>query len=137
MRRHPAEWGLAAVAAVLMAGVRLGLAVRSVGTVRRWLDRVVVGGTSGLAPSAPDDVALAVARAAPVVPGATCLVQSLVLEALLRRRGHPARLCLGFARPSGLDIAGHAWVESAGWASPGAAEAAGYVRARAPRPEHR
>ena len=138
IRRPPSEQRLALLAALVMAAVRLGLAIASVRTVRRILDRAVARPAAGSpVPSAPDEVGLAVARAALVVPGATCLVQSLALEALLRRRGCPARLCVGFARGAGRDLAGHAWVESAGWASAGAGEIAGYAGARDLRPERR
>jgi len=138
MRRPPSEQRLALLAALLVAFVRLGLAVASVRAVRRILDRVVARpGMGSLVRSAPDEVGLAMARAASAVPGATCLVQSLALEALLRGGGHPARLCVGFARGVGHGLAGHAWVESAGWMSAGAAEVAGYARARPARAARR
>ena len=44
---------------------------------------------------------------------ATCLRQSLVLHALLARRGVPSRLCLGVKR-NGTALAAHAWIECDG-----------------------
>jgi hypothetical protein len=41
---------------------------------------------------------------------ATCLRQSLVLHALLARRGIPSRFCLGVAR-GGASLDAHAWIE--------------------------
>jgi len=44
---------------------------------------------------------------------ATCLRQSLVLYALLERRGVPSRLCLGVAK-QGPALDAHAWIECDG-----------------------
>jgi hypothetical protein len=41
---------------------------------------------------------------------AYCMRRSLLLFALLRRRGMPVRVCFGIAR-SGQGLTGHAWVE--------------------------
>jgi hypothetical protein len=43
----------------------------------------------------------------------TCLRQSLVLQALLARRGVPSRCCVGVAK-HGPALAAHAWVECDG-----------------------
>ena len=56
----------------------------------------------------------AVTRARNVAPGATCLVRALVVRTLLVRRGHTAKLRLGFVRREGGVLSGHAWVESEG-----------------------
>jgi transglutaminase superfamily protein len=45
--------------------------------------------------------------------GGTCLRESLVLCALLARRGIDARVCFGVDRQGG-DLTAHAWVEIAG-----------------------
>ncbi|MSR22793.1 MAG: lasso peptide biosynthesis B2 protein [Gemmatimonadetes bacterium] len=56
---------------------------------------------------------LDVARAARVVPGATCLVQALAAEWPIRRGGAAASLRFGVAKgDGGLDA--HAWLESGG-----------------------
>jgi hypothetical protein len=59
------------------------------------------------------DLGVAVARTLAFVPGDTrCLARSLVLGALLARRGIPATLVIGaHAAPS---FRAHAWVEHAG-----------------------
>ncbi|MDQ3648509.1 MAG: lasso peptide biosynthesis B2 protein [Actinomycetota bacterium] len=62
----------------------------------------------------PLRVARGVRRAGRLLPGGdNCLVQSIALERMLRRRGHPAELRIGVRRaPEGL--AAHAWVEHGG-----------------------
>ena len=64
-------------------------------------------------PSLPDRVARAVRRVSRVVPGATCLTQALVAQALLERRGLPTRLQIGI-RDKGQAMQAHAWLESFG-----------------------
>jgi transglutaminase-like putative cysteine protease len=55
----------------------------------------------------------AIGRTLSLVPGdSRCLVRSLVLTALLARRGVDARLVIGVA--TGPDFQAHAWVESDG-----------------------
>ena len=44
----------------------------------------------------------------------TCLVQSLAVDAMLRRRGAPSKLCVGVQPPSGGILTAHAWVEHDG-----------------------
>ena len=46
----------------------------------------------------------------------TCLRQSLVLHALLTRRGAPSRFCLGVAT-NGASLRAHAWIECDGVAT--------------------
>jgi hypothetical protein len=59
----------------------------------------------------------------------TCLRQSLVLHALLARRGVPSRFCLGVAR-NGPALAAHAWVELDGIGGDGAATGFSELRPR-------
>jgi len=56
----------------------------------------------------------AVARRLPGRP--TCLVEALVVEAMLRRRGGAPRLRFGVRRPDSVhkSLEAHAWVESGG-----------------------
>jgi hypothetical protein len=54
--------------------------------------------------------ARAVARAARLVPGATCLVRAAALARWLRARGAPAVLRIG-VRHEGGALRAHAWVE--------------------------
>jgi hypothetical protein len=103
---------LALRAALLMSAIRVALAVAPLGRVRGALS-LRPGRSSGAAAGA-GDVARAVARAGAAVPGATCLVRALALDRMLRARGHPARLVIGFARTPSGSLRGHAWVESGG-----------------------
>ncbi len=57
-------------------------------------------------------VVWAVTIAGRYVPGATCLVQALVAERVLKRAGHPALLRIGVSNQPGFRA--HAWVESNG-----------------------
>ena len=97
------------------AGLRL---VRFV-TLRRVLDRVV-GLTSASHPSAAEDVVPRVRRAVNAVaarcPPATCLVQALAADVMLRRRQVPCTLQFGvrFSEGAGDPLEGHAWAESDG-----------------------
>ena len=124
-----AERRLALEAALLTVAVRLGLSALSLRTLRGLLAR--------LSPARPrraesaETIALAATRAGAVVPGATCLVRALVAEALLRRRGHAARLRVGFRRGEAGVLSGHAWVESDGRVFDDAGEASRYTPAPA------
>jgi hypothetical protein len=59
----------------------------------------------------PETLAWAVTVASRHVPEATCLVRSLVVQALFEAYGWPARLRVGFARAIDGTLEGHAWVE--------------------------
>lgn len=120
-------------AALVVSVIRVGLWLLPFGTMERALG--ALGGpptTRRRGRAVPADaVALAVSRVAARVPGATCLTQALAARLLLARRGYPARLCVGFGRPIGGDLEGHAWVESDGRVVLGG-DLAGYERL--PRP---
>jgi Transglutaminase-like superfamily len=55
-----------------------------------------------------DRLAWAVSVAGSVIPGATCLVQALVLQAVLERSGQESQIHLGVNR--GTFLKAHAWV---------------------------
>lgn len=57
-----------------------------------------------------NDARWATIAAARRIPGATCLVRSLALQALLRRSSQPTELCIGVARRADGSLAAHAWV---------------------------
>jgi hypothetical protein len=94
-------------------------AVRALGflRLRRTLQRIValtrIDESRRPSPAGLKSVARAVAGVGARAPFATCLVQALVAEAMLRRRGIPCELRFGVrARTSGdLPIEGHAWAE--------------------------
>jgi len=68
----------------------------------------------GAADGDPLRVTRSVRRAGRLFPGGgNCLVQSLALDRMLRRRGHPAEVRIGVKREGG-GLAAHAWVEYEG-----------------------
>lgn len=97
-------------AACLTSAVSLGLRLLPFSTLQRWLQPKAVL-DSKFAPS-KNDVVWAVTIASRYVPGATCLVQALAAERLLKRAGHPAQLRIGVANQPAFRA--HAWVESDG-----------------------
>jgi Transglutaminase-like superfamily len=57
-----------------------------------------------------------------------CLIQAMVAQALLQRRGFPAHLVIGAARAGAGQLTAHAWVENAtGHAVVGGREAGSYT----------
>lgn len=107
------ERSLLVRAALLLMGVRLGLALLPFRSVERATWRLMAR-----AAGANDDrvsrerLAWAVRVAGRYVPGVRCLAQAIVLKALLKRHGYPARIRIGFAKEGGGEVEGHAWVES-------------------------
>jgi hypothetical protein len=82
-------------------------------------------------PATAERIALDVARAARVVPRATCLVQALAGQWLIARAGAPVALQLGVALGErGLEA--HAWLESGDRVVLGGEEAARFSPMRAP-----
>jgi hypothetical protein len=106
---------LAAVAALTVAVVRVGLTALPFSTLRRTLLGIGASPLLRRPPGAAsaDELAWAVRAAGRRVPRATCLVQALSLELLLARAGHDAELRIGVAR-DGDGLTAHAWVESGG-----------------------
>ena len=99
-----------AEALLLSGAVRLGFMLKRVGPtqafIRRW---------AALPRTAPADALKASLEAQRLVTRltgftGTCLERSLVLWALLRRRGAPAELVVGMRKREGK-TEGHAWVE--------------------------
>lgn len=103
-------------AAVLLAGVRAGLAFLPLWTVRRalWCAVVATGWRSRI----PDEGGRCVwavevaARQGPA--GATCLTKALVAQTLLQNVNIPATLHIGVAGVFHGRPQAHAWVESGG-----------------------
>jgi Transglutaminase-like superfamily len=109
------ERRLLVTAALLLAGIKLGLTLLPYRELRGLVDRLARAAPRRLAPAAsPERIARAVARASRSVPGATCLTQALAAKVLLERHGHPTRLRVGIARTGGAMPVAHAWVESDG-----------------------
>ena len=116
LRLSSGDRRLLVMATVLLAAIRLGLALLPYRKLRRLVDRLArVSPRHHLArPALPDRIARAVTRASRAVPGATCLTQALAARVLLERRGHPARVRVGIGRVEGAPLLAHAWVESDG-----------------------
>ena len=143
-------------AGALLALVWVGLRVLRFLTLRRLIDRYVIGAAGGGARSplgaargdaedvegsartvtstngaagAGDTTTIeairwAIGAAGRCLPWATCLVQALAADALLRRRGIGAEVRFGVRPLSNgrLPIEGHAWVECEGGDTIGAAD---------------
>lgn len=60
-----------------------------------------------------DELAWAVTAVSSYVPRATCLVQAVALNELLRKHGHEGELRIGVAK-DGDRLSAHAWVVSGG-----------------------
>ncbi len=69
-----------------------------------------------------DYAAWAVSASSALTPRATCLTRALALQAMLRRRGYPAALRIGVAKPRDQALEAHAWVELDGQAYLGGPE---------------
>jgi hypothetical protein len=130
--RLPAEERKSVVAAVLaVTGVRGLLWVLPYRAVLR-----VVQGTAipprdrpPALPETAERIARDVARAARLVPRATCLVQALAGEWLIVRAGAPVALRYGVALGE-RGFEAHAWLESGDRVILGAEEAARFARLR-------
>lgn len=118
-----ADRALVREAALLQVLVRIGLGALRFPVLCRWLARWArSGGTPGVEPAmptarpVPERLAWAVATAARRLPGATCLVQALTADAMLRRRGYRAAVRFGVRAGRGRPhpIEAHAWVECEG-----------------------
>jgi hypothetical protein len=111
--------GLVIEAAGLMVFGWAGLRLCRFVTLRRVLDRVVAL-TSASHLSAGEDLVPRVRRAVKAVaarcPPATCLVQALAADAMLRRRQVSCNLRFGvrLSETAGDPLEGHAWVECGG-----------------------
>jgi len=110
-----AEQRLIVAAAVLLAGIRIGLWVlpfRSVrGAVRRLGNRPRSRSDSG---PPVERIVWAVGAADRLVPRTTCLVRALAAQALLERRGYASQLRFGVAGGAGRAFEAHAWLERDG-----------------------
>ena len=103
-------------AAVLLSTVQLGLAGLQFSVLRRVLDRLLCAvpprhrGTLTV-----ERFAWAVAAASRRLPfRSTCLVESLAVDAMMRRRGYASKIRFGVRPPNAGVLAGHAWVECDG-----------------------
>ncbi len=111
-----------------MALVWTGLRLLRFPTLRRILDRYAGSSTTGNAgqahSSATSPVRWAITAVAARFPSATCLVQALAADAILRRRGLTSELRIGVRVRGNSDVPfeAHAWVECGGAVVTGAIE---------------
>lgn len=97
---------------VIRLAVWMEVAIR-VMSISRLLDRTNGSSARPFGPAVPDCSRLPrfVAVAYDILPFPnTCLRRSLVLHALLERRGVPSRFCVG-VKSDGPTLAAHAWIE--------------------------
>jgi len=114
-------------AVLLMSVAWVGLRVLRFLALRRALDRLAAftsrpTGTAG--PTCLHSVRWAITSAASRLPGATCLVQALAADVMLRRRHLASELRFGVRVLTGgrAPFEAHAWIESDGGAVIGVAE---------------
>ena len=104
-----ARASLAAKCLILVAAVRLGLTFLSYNVVKRWTPR---------APMRLADegklkrTAWGVARAATLVPRASCLTQALAAQIILARSGYHSDIRIGVRRDDKGAVSAHAWLMS-------------------------
>jgi hypothetical protein len=131
VRLRPGDRTLLVRAMVLVAAIPVALRVlpfpylfRLLDARRRSSSRALVGRQESAA-----RLAWGVRTAARLLPGASCLTQSLALHRLLVRAGHSSEVHIGVATDPQSGLSAHAWVEHAGstWLT-APAEAARYTR---------
>ena len=107
------ERGLVISALLHLAAIRIGLWALPLQGMLRRLETLKVSKTRrGLE---PERIVWAIRAVSRYLPGTrNCLVQSLAAQAMLARRGYPARLCIGVAKDEGGQLKAHAWVECEG-----------------------
>ena len=121
---------LLAWAAFLIGAIRIGVWLIPFQNLRRMLALKTYspGGQRANSHNCSDRIAWAVRTASRYVPKATCLVQALAAQVLLRREGYPASFCLGIVRSKEGNVQAHAWVESEGKVIIGGSEVEMYTR---------
>jgi Transglutaminase-like superfamily len=105
----------AVVMALFWSGLRL-LRFRTLLRIRDLYPPPAAHGQSAATARTIDRVHWAITAIAARAPSATCLVQALAADALLRRRGIASQLRLGVRSggPSSAPIEAHAWIECEG-----------------------
>ena len=100
---------LLVMSAFLIGIIQIGLWLLPFQTVRRLL-ATMAQGTRVTNRVIVDRVVQAVSTAGRYL-AATCLVQALVAQVLLARRGHQASLRIGVVKNGGGQLEAHAWIE--------------------------
>ena len=107
------ERRLLVLAGATLIAARLGLWMLPFKAARRLVlgASKLVGGTATMPPAR---VARAIARTSRFVPRASCLVQAVAAESMLKVMGCPVTLRIGVAKPDNGSLEAHAWIESRG-----------------------
>lgn len=104
--------------ALLLRSIRiLALARLAITVLPFHLARRLVAGSRAVPREStvtPAQVRWAVANAARVVPGATCLPRAVAAESLLRRAGRQPAMRIGVTKTEAGKLEAHAWVEENG-----------------------
>ena len=114
---EPAERQLFHEAYALVAAIRLASWTLPFARVRELASQIAKKGELPDFESRParERIAYFVRAAGNAFPGGhNCLVQALVAEIMLLRRGYPAELRIGVANPAAQGFKAHAWLESEG-----------------------
>jgi hypothetical protein len=107
-----AERRLVVEAFLLVCAARSALSCMSLPAIRGSLARIVRPHRASGTQVTKWQIVRALSMAARKAPfRVTCLTEALAAEAMLRRRGHDARLQIGVVRPTGAELNAHAWVE--------------------------
>jgi transglutaminase superfamily protein len=116
----PSDRSVVMEAAALMALAWTGLRMLPFATVRRVLEHYIKYAASwpiDRTPAVPiATVRWAIGAVSARAPSASCLVQALAADAMLRRRHLPSEIRIGVRPRCGHNarLEGHAWVESGG-----------------------
>jgi len=112
-RRPRHEKRLLVTAFVLLAFVRAGLWSLSLQQLRRLLEQRVSPAASLRSGMRSDvgRISWAVTTASRFIPRATCLVQALALQTMLRQHGIASSLNIGVAKQDGDRLNAHAWIQ--------------------------
>ena len=111
-------------AALRLAVVSLGVRVLHFSFWRRWLENHPTSPSAPASGTSPEHILWAVTVAGGYVPGANCLVRSLVGRSMLWRSGHSAELRLGVISGLQRPFQAHAWLEIGGRVVLGGTESA-------------
>jgi hypothetical protein len=116
LRLSRSDRRLTARIVLLLAAIRLGLWVLPFSTLRRQLRTSIPAAACppALVAVPVERLARLVEACSRVVPGATCLTQSLAVQFLLGRAGHPSVIRIGVARNNVRGFEAHAWVDYQG-----------------------
>ena len=91
----------------VVIAVRIGLIFLPYQAVIGVLRERLCGGSNG-----PEHIAWAIAKAARLVPRASCLTQGLAAQMLLARAGHQSHLRIGVSSGGEGGFIAHAWLMS-------------------------